>query len=108
MLYWYKPAGVTTPSNTFYQLGVLVNDSGNIEVANKSVSTDGSGTFSESLKVKTDYYGSGTLLNCTDSYDFYVRIYAPNFFGSPGFVTDWVTHSVEWQNYTYSGTADCQ
>ena len=50
-LYWNKPNFPDTPGNTLYQLGVLVNGTGNVQTTNKSTSTAGWNTFSESLMV---------------------------------------------------------
>ena len=82
-----------------------MNDSGSIQATNKSTSTAGGGTFDENLMVNKDSYGNGTLLNCTDSYDFYVRVINTDFLGST-VVTDWV-NGPELMNYSYSGSAGC-
>ena len=103
-LYWYKPTGVSTPGNTFYQLGVLVNGTGSVQATNKSISTAGSGTFNETLLVNKDSHESG-MLNCTDTYDFYVRVIDTDFFGVT-VTTDWITDQA-WKNYSYSGTNGC-
>ena len=104
-IYWNKPTFPDTPGNTLYQLGVLVNDTGSIQATNKSTSTAGGGTFDENLMVNKDSYGNGTLLNCTDSYDFYVRVINTDFLGST-VVTDWV-NGPELMNYSYNGSAGC-
>ena len=57
-LYWNKPTFPDTPGNTLYQLGVLVNGTGNIQITNKSTSTAGWSTFSETLTVNKDYHES--------------------------------------------------
>jgi len=103
-LYWNKPNSPDTPGNTLYQLGVLVNGTGNVQTTNKSTSTAGWNTFSESLMVNKDSHESG-MINCNDSYDFYIRVINTDFFGTT-VVTDWVT-SNEWMNYSYSNTLSC-
>ena len=103
-LYWGKPTFPDTPGNTLYQLGVLVNSTGSVQVTNKSTSTAGWNTFSETLTVNKDYHESG-MINCDDSYDFYIRVINTDFFGMT-VVTDWVT-GTEWMNYSYINTPDC-
>ena len=103
-LYWNKPTFPDTPGNTLYQLGVLVNGTGDVQITNKSTSTTGWNTFSETLTVNKDYHESG-MINCNDSYDFYVRVINTNFFGTT-VVTDWVT-GTQWMNYSYSNTTGC-
>ena len=103
-LYWNKPTFPDTPGNTLYQLGVLVNGTGDVQITNKSTSTTGWNTFSETLTVNKDYHESG-MINCNDSYDFYVRVINTNFFGTT-VVTDWVT-GTQWMNYSYSNTPNC-
>ena len=105
-LYWYKTTNNqpnNPPGNTYYQLGVLVN--GNVEATNISVSTASiNNTMQATLTVLKDSSASGTL-NCTDTYDFYVRVIDTSFFGAT-VVTDWITHP-EWENYSYSNTFAC-